>query len=43
MNFSIKKSSFIVGVLFILAAITAIIGLILYNPILKDPDYLIEG
>ena len=33
----------VVGVLFILAAITAIIGLILYNPILNDPDYLIQG
>ncbi|MCM3702010.1 DUF4386 domain-containing protein [Paenibacillus macerans] len=43
MNFSNQRSALIVGVLFILAAITAIIGLILYNPILKDPDYLIEG
>ncbi|MEW9698573.1 DUF4386 domain-containing protein [Paenibacillus sp. SI8] len=38
-----KKAEKIVGVLFILAAITAIIGLILYNPILKGPDYLIKG
>jgi hypothetical protein len=38
-----KKSAQIVGVLFILAALTAIIGLNLYNPILKNPDYLIQG
>ncbi len=31
------------GVLFILAAVTAVIGLNLYNPILKGPDYLIKG
>jgi hypothetical protein len=38
-----KKAAKIVGVLFILAAVTAIIGLILYDPILKGPDYLIKG
>ncbi|MDQ0884109.1 DUF4386 domain-containing protein [Peribacillus sp. V2I11] len=38
-----KKSALIVGVLFILAAVTAIIGLILYKPILNGPDYLING
>lgn len=38
-----KKAAKIVGVLFILAAVTAVIGLILYNPILKGPDYLITG
>lgn len=38
-----KKAAKIVGVLFILAAVTAIIGLNLYNPILKGPDYLIKG
>ncbi|WP_261301547.1 DUF4386 domain-containing protein [Paenibacillus andongensis] len=38
-----RKSAFIVGVLFILAAVTAIIGLILYDPILNGPDYLMEG
>jgi hypothetical protein len=43
MNFTSKKSALIVGVLFILAAVTSIIGLILYNPILKSPDYLING
>ncbi|MBP1967655.1 DUF4386 domain-containing protein [Paenibacillus aceris] len=43
MNFSNKKSAFIVGVLFILAAVTAIIGLNLYDPILNSPDYLTNG
>jgi hypothetical protein len=38
-----KKSELIIGVLFILAAVTAIIGHNLYNPILKSPDYLIKG
>ncbi|WP_416825104.1 DUF4386 domain-containing protein [Ectobacillus polymachus] len=38
-----KKSTLIIGVLFILAAVTAIIGLILYDPILNGPDYLIKG
>jgi len=44
MNFSSKTASKIVGVLFILAAVTSIIGaFILYKPILNDPDYLIQG
>ncbi len=38
-----RKSAKIVGVLFILAAVTAIIGLKLYDPILKGPDYLLNG
>lgn len=38
-----KKAAKIVGVLFILAAVTAIMGLILYDPILNGPDYLIKG
>src|SRR3954468_5699790 len=38
-----KKAAKIVGVLFLLAAVTAVIGLNLYNPILNDPDYLIKG
>jgi hypothetical protein len=38
-----KKAAKIVGVLFILAAVTAVIGLILYDPILNGPDYLIKG
>jgi hypothetical protein len=38
-----KKASKIVGVLFILAAVTAVIGLNLYDPILNGPDYLTKG
>ena len=38
-----KKAAKIVGVFFLLAAVTAIIGLKLYDPILKGPDYLIIG
>lgn len=33
----------VVGVLFILAAASSIIGLLLYDPILGDPDYLVNG
>jgi len=44
MDFSTKTASKIVGVLFILAAVTSIIGgLILYKPVLNDPDYLVQG
>jgi Domain of unknown function (DUF4386) len=32
-----------VGVLYILAAVTAIIGFVLYQPILNDPEYIIKG
>lgn len=42
MNSNIKAAK-IVGVLFILAAVSAVAGLILYDPILNSPDYLIEG
>ena len=40
---SYKTAAKIVGVLFILAAVTAVAGLNLYNPILKGPDYLMNG
>lgn len=43
MDFSTKTASRITGVLFIIAAITAIVGVILYKPILNDSDYLIQG
>lgn len=44
MNFSTRTASKIVGVLFILAAVTSIIGgLVLYKPVLNTPDYLIQG
>jgi hypothetical protein len=38
-----KKAAKIVGVLFILAAVSAVAGLLLYDPILKGPDYLNKG
>ena len=38
-----KKTAKIVGVLFLLAAITAVIGLNLYDPILNGSDYLNRG
>ena len=38
-----RTSEIIVGILFIVAAVTAIIGLLLYDPILKGPDYLTNG
>lgn len=38
-----RKAAKIAGVLFILATVTSIIGFLLYNPILNDPDYLIKG
>ncbi|MFD2611447.1 DUF4386 domain-containing protein [Paenibacillus gansuensis] len=41
---SSKTSANIVGVLFILAAVTSMIAaFIFYKPILNDPDYLIQG
>lgn len=38
-----KKAAKMVGVFFLLAAVTAIIGLKLYGPILNGEDYLING
>lgn len=38
-----KKTAKIVGVMFLLAAIAAVIGLNLYDPILNGPDYLKSG
>ena len=38
-----KKAAKMVGVFFILAAVTAIAGLKLYDPILTGPDYLVTG
>ena len=37
-----QKAAKIVGVLFLLAALSAVIGLLLYNPILNDSDYLLK-
>lgn len=41
--FSNKTSARIVGVLFLLAAVTAVIGVLLYNPILNSSNYLVNG
>ncbi|USB33185.1 DUF4386 domain-containing protein [Paenibacillus sp. YPG26] len=43
MDFQAKSASRIAGVLFIIAAVTAIIGVILYRPILNGSDYLVQG
>jgi hypothetical protein len=37
-----RKNEILVGVLFILAAVTAIIGLALYQPILYDVNYIVK-
>lgn len=37
-----RKNEILVGVLFILAAVTAIIGLALYQPILYDANYIVK-
>jgi len=37
-----RDIAIIVGVLYILAAVTAIIGFALYQPILNDPEYIIK-
>jgi len=38
-----RDIAIVVGVLYILAAVTAIIGFALYQPILSDPDYIVKG
>lgn len=38
-----KRNAIVTGAFFITATATAIIGVILYDPILLDPDYLITG
>lgn len=43
LDFSTKTASRITGVLFVIAALTAILGVILYKPLLNDSDYLIQG
>jgi hypothetical protein len=37
-----RSSAILAGVLFIIATVAAIIGALLYNPILKDPAYIIN-
>jgi len=38
-----RHNAIIVGVLFVLAAVSSVIGLVLYQPFLTGPDYLIGG
>ncbi len=38
-----RRNAMIIGVLFIVAAAASILGLVSYDPILKNPDYLING
>ena len=38
-----RQTAIIVGVLFIVATVSAILGLYFYQPILSGPDYLING
>jgi hypothetical protein len=38
-----RDIAILVGVLYLLAAVTAIIGFALYQPILNDPDYILKG
>lgn len=38
-----RQAATIVGVLFILATVSAMLGLLFYQPILTGPDYLING
>ncbi|MDZ4707816.1 MAG: DUF4386 domain-containing protein [Saprospiraceae bacterium] len=38
-----RTSANLAGILFIIAAVAAIIGVLLYHPILKDPTYVIQA
>jgi hypothetical protein len=38
-----RRAAIIVGILFIFATVSAILGLLFYQPILTGPDYLING
>jgi len=38
-----RQAAIIVGVMFIIATVTAILGLLFYQPILSGPDYFING
>lgn len=38
-----RVNATIVGILFVLAALTSMIGLKLYDPVLTTPDYLVKG
>ena len=38
-----RSNAIAAGILFIIAAVAAMTGRILYGPILADPDYIIKG
>jgi hypothetical protein len=38
-----RRNAKIIGILFIIAAISSIVGLILYNPILREANYIVTG
>ncbi|PKL77200.1 MAG: DUF4386 domain-containing protein [Candidatus Melainabacteria bacterium HGW-Melainabacteria-1] len=38
-----RQRAVILGILFILASVSAIIGALLYNPVLNHPDYLVKA
>lgn len=38
-----RQAAIAVGIMFILATVTAILGLLFYQPILTGPDYLVNG
>lgn len=38
-----RTNAILIGALFVIAAITAILGLALYQPALNDPEYIIKG
>lgn len=42
-NEATSQPAIIIGILFILTAVMTVIGVVLYEPILNDPNYLIKG
>ena len=38
-----KNNARTIGILFVIATVTAIIGLLLYTPVLHNPNYIIDG
>lgn len=40
---TLRKTAVLVGALYILAAVTSIIGLLAYGPVLHDSDYILKG
>ena len=38
-----RRNAIVVGVLFLIASVAAVLGFLLYGPILKNPDYVLKG